>query len=292
MNVPPREVRATSIGAFAFQALARDRAAGVIGVTSRGVFVRIGDKRVIFVSFEDRRGPLTMTLDRPGDGWRALVRGAAAQVTSGRLIFPSIGIALSAAADVMWQPSPVSTPPRSIGDQLSTLRAIVHEVAPRKRGEGFGALLLPLLDLPAEAAPHDLASAFANISKLQQALRTRDTTRAVEPINELLGLGQGLTPSGDDCVLGVLRALNRLPQGDLQEFNQRVIEAAYDKTTLLSANLIECAANEQGDERLMNVVDGIIIGKPSIDACVECVLDWGNSSGVDALMGMALAVTM
>ena len=73
--------------------------------------------------------------------------------------------------------------------------------------------------------------------------------------------------------------------------NRAVIEAAYRATTTISANLIECAAAGQGDERLITVVDGIATGSASIDECVECVLDWGSSSGIDALVGMAIAVT-
>ena len=85
--------------------------------------------------------------------------------------------------------------------------------------------------------------------------------------------------------------LNRWQRSNAwRDLNQRVIEAAYQRTTTISANLIECAADGQADERLMKVVDGIVTGTPSIDECVNCILDWGNSSGIDALAGMAVAV--
>jgi hypothetical protein len=73
--------------------------------------------------------------------------------------------------------------------------------------------------------------------------------------------------------------------------NQRVIDLAYQRTTTLSANLIACAAHGEADERLINAVDGIVTGTPSHAACVECVLGWGHSSGLDALIGMALTTT-
>jgi hypothetical protein len=72
--------------------------------------------------------------------------------------------------------------------------------------------------------------------------------------------------------------------------NRAVIEAAYRVTTTISANLIECAADGQGDERLVTVADGIVTGRPAIEECVECVLEWGSSSGLDALAGMAIAL--
>jgi hypothetical protein len=57
-----------------------------------------------------------------------------------------------------------------------------------------------------------------------------------------------------------------------------------------AANLIECAADGQGDERLVTVADGIATGSAPIDTCVDCLPVWGSSSGIDALAGMAIAV--
>ena len=64
-----------------------------------------------------------------------------------------------------------------------------------------------------------------------------------------------------------------------------------ERTTTISANLIECAAKGEADERLINIVDGIMTGQPSLEDCVDCVLAWGNSSGTDALIGMALTLS-
>ncbi|MFN8594852.1 MAG: hypothetical protein U0559_01515 [Anaerolineae bacterium] len=42
----------------------------------------------------------------------------------------------------------------------------------------------------------------------------------------------------------------------------------------------------------INVVDGIMTGKPTeLTECVECLLGWGQLIGVDALIGMALALS-
>jgi hypothetical protein len=70
-----------------------------------------------------------------------------------------------------------------------------------------------------------------------------------------------------------------------------VIDVAYQRTTTLSANLIECAAQGEADERLISVVDGIMTGEPSVADCAKYILDWGSSSGIDALVGMAIVLT-
>lgn len=113
-------------------------------------------------------------------------------------------------------------------------------------------------------------------------------------LQKLIGFGSGLTPSGDDLIAGFLLARNRyrdlppLPY-DLDGFNQALVELAYQKTTLLSANLIECSTLGQADERLILALDGVLAGTLDPASCAKLLLRWGNSSGADALLGMALA---
>jgi hypothetical protein len=71
---------------------------------------------------------------------------------------------------------------------------------------------------------------------------------------------------------------------------EQVVAAAYRQTSLLSANLIECAARGQADERLLLGLSALLLGEPSVEAGAECLLGWGHSSGVAALVGMAIAI--
>jgi hypothetical protein len=83
-----------------------------------------------------------------------------------------------------------------------------------------------------------------------------------------------------------------MPSVDTHGLSQELVSAAYRQTTLLSANLIACAADEQADERLMEALDGIFTGQVSPEHCVNLILSWGDSSGVGALTGMGLAVKL
>ena len=271
------EYRAASIGQMAFQVLSENREAFVIGTTSHGVFIRAGD-RIIFISFEAYRGPLTLTLNPPTNRLRSVTAGSTAIISSGRLILPSADTIISVERGDMWRPANAGHPARTPAERFESLCYLAREVLACRGDVGFGALLL-----------------LSTILELREALRT-DLSCAAEIACGLLGIGQGLTPSGDDVVMGLLLMLNRWraalwPDGDLDSLNRRVVESAYTRTTILSANLIECAALGQADERLINVVDCIVIGHPSESECVPLVLGWGASSGIDALVGMALAVT-
>jgi hypothetical protein len=115
-------------------------------------------------------------------------------------------------------------------------------------------------------------------------------------LSTFLGSGPGLTPSADDFILGLLLALNRwrIPPwetSDLHTFNFHLVEAAYKKTTTLSSNLIECASGGWANERLINALDWLVTGVASEPDVIDHMLDWGNSSGVDAFTGMVTSLT-
>jgi len=154
-------------------------------------------------------------------------------------------------------------------------------------------LLLPLLDPgSAGALPEESAPILAEIRRLEQAFfRGSPQETLAILILRLMGLGRGLTPSGDDFIMGLLLAVNRWPRlfgplPGLAELNRQVIERAYSVTTSISANLIESATLGYGDERLMSALDGIVTGCLSAEECAGKLLALGASSGVDALVGI------
>jgi hypothetical protein len=278
-------MNALSIGSAGVKVTSIGGEAKVIGVTSRGLFLSI-DQRVLCVSFERWRGPLTINVERPFDS----VMGEGVRLSSTRLFFPAIEVDLSTAN--VWQAPGASAASQSPDEQLRALRCLAHEVLARNSGAGFGALLAHLLDLPEKQALSTLEAALlARLVQLRQSIRHADFEQAADLIEGLLGLGRGLTPSGDDITIGLLLMLNRWQrERDWRELNQCVIALADQRTTTLSANLIECAAEGKADERLINVVDGMVTGTPSIKECVGGVLDWGHSSGRDVLVGLAIAL--
>jgi hypothetical protein len=289
---------ATSLGALAWQCIEAGGAARVLGVASRGVFLHVPPRRILFVSVERFRSPLTINLDRSVERWRGLEVGAAAHFSSARLIFPSIAFSISLPEDSVWQcplpPSATCSP----AEQRRTLRSIVEGVLIQRGGDGLAAVLPALLDWPvALALSTEQAQLLERLRYLRQAITAGDDTALLAGLMGLLGQGRGLTPSGDDVAIGVLLMLARSRRSQRvnslagkENMLKHVIDMAYQNTTTLSANLIECAAHGQGDERLIAVVDGIVAGLTSIDVCVECALDWGSSSGIDALVGMAVAL--
>lgn len=97
-------------------------------------------------------------------------------------------------------------------------------------------------------------------------------------------------------VLGLTLMLNRWPgpvidTNILDRYNTGIVEAAHTHTTTLSAGLIESATLGASDERLFRIADYLATDACSSASTVTDVLQWGNSSGIDALVGMTIALT-
>jgi hypothetical protein len=284
------------IGQRALDLLARHQTARVMGATSKGLFLGLSAESIIFLSSEPYRGPLTLNLNMGAGSFSARQPGEAAAVRDGQLRFaPGVWVVdyRNAAA---WD-APVDTKiPLPHEQRIAILGTVASRVLSARNSTGLSALLVHLLGLSNQPGPEkDPDLPTRALAWLHQALETGDVEAALRAAKPFFGRGSGLTPSGDDLLLGLLLALNRWGgrlgfHFDMQRFNQGVLEMARRRTTTLSANLLDCAAAGQADERLVAALDGLLTGGLSPDACADHLLAWGCSSGCDAFVGMALAV--
>ena len=160
-------------------------------------------------------------------------------------------------------------------------------------------------------ADEELDQVGNELDQLAAAYRSARPAGATNAASRLLGRGSGLTPSGDDVIIGFLLALRRIlsgapvlrplqtsqendPDFEIQanfykEASLRIVELSRQKTTWLAAGLIESAADGQADERLVTALDGILSGSLPPDECTRRLLSYGSSSGGDTWLGVGLA---
>jgi len=291
-----RYIEAESIGNLAFDSLSVDQEGSVLGLTSRGVFIKTENKWLIFLSLESFRGPLTVNLAMNADSILPISKDMNLRITARQILFPEADVVISAKNPLVWRPKPPPAPPLPESERQQRLIVSAKQVLAGEKGIGLGALLPRLLSLSNQSHPQtpDISPLQANILHLQREMISSSRLPTSESLISLLGSGSGLTPSGDDFVCGVLLALNRwkdlLINGqDLDRLNQLVVEAAYRKTTTLSANLIECAALGLADERLIEALDWLVISREGEPGPIDEMLDWGSSSGVDVFVGYVIA---
>lgn len=124
---------------------------------------------------------------------------------------------------------------------------------------------------------------------LCSAIARDDESLAVEHVDRLVGLGPGLTPSGDDFLLGLLCALS-IPGSPCHEWRRlgtRVLERASLNTHLISAAALRHAANGRVRARLVALCDALARASRALALnAVDRVIDIGASSGTDIAFGV------
>ena len=300
MRTPTAPLRFTQtlqtsfVGHFAADILKEHQDATVIGTTSRGIFLLTSRQRVIFLSYETYRGPLTINLEIQPDQPLPVFNGQVTILQPDEIAMADLGVHILLDQARVWTPPlpPITILPL---EQIDfALRQITRMVIESKRGVGFVPLLPFIFDLPARpTVPISLQPTIVNVVLLKQQLLHSPLTASLPQIKDLMGLGRGLTPSGDDFINGLLLAFNRIPQrlqyqAQLDELNHDVVEMAFSKTTALSANLIEAASRGSADERLLQALDGLLTGALSPEKIVQVLETYGSSSGIDALAGVCL----
>jgi len=140
----------------------------------------------------------------------------------------------------------------------------------------------------ADHAAVPLAHARAALPTLAlERLAAGDTTA----VPALVGLGDGLTPLGDDVLCGWLAAAVARRHPALGEMRSVVESGAAQRTTTLSATLLACAARGEGIPEFRDLVGAVANhDAPGLLASVDRVLDVGETSGRGLLLGAVLAL--
>ena len=291
------------IGSFAQQVLERSKSALVSGIASRGIYLQPEDDWTLYISQEIFKGPLTMNLEEGSTRLDKIRAGSSVRFNSGEIEFPEEKITFFLEDSRTWFPSPVDNDLKSIPGHLDSILSIVYKLSPENP-------YLPLLSENPGQIP-GVPVIGERIQNLQNALKTGDPEKIEDGSIKLLGLGPGLTPIGDDFLLGVLLAFNRWGHllsfhlSDLQKddttifpaiitsyLNKIILENTRLKTTHISSSLMFCATEGAADERLLKVLDGLFTGSLITEYDLRYLLRWGNSSGITSLAGMISVLRM
>ncbi|GII83430.1 hypothetical protein Ssi03_14200 [Sphaerisporangium siamense] len=132
---------------------------------------------------------------------------------------------------------------------------------------------------------------------LAQGCADGSLVSAISAAEQLMGLGPGLTPSGDDMLAGVLVALRRL--GEAAGVDRAVWLAdwlaatvAFDartRTTPISATLLHYAAQGEACADAVTVLRGVT-GNHPLGPAVRRLLQLGHTSGADLAWGLRTGV--
>ena len=254
-------------------------------------------------------GPATVVLDGlPAGGFEriGLQAGARARLRPGRLsIGGGLGVELRRVRG--WVPCPTRL---AVSAERALARVTHGERLAFERAPRGG--LVPLLPYLADlatgrggaTAPLDLDHlsriAWTGLAELASDWRSGDLGAAAPAADKLIGLGPGLTPSGDDALAGLLIAAWRLGVSGAAAFGSACGELARTRTTDIAVARIRHAAVgllEAVQERALGVAldppaGDSYAGGGALEAAVTTAARWGHTSGVDTLVGLFLGARL
>lgn len=128
------------------------------------------------------------------------------------------------------------------------------------------------------------------LDALGVAIAREDRPSAVEAARRLVGLGPGLTPSGDDALAGVEAALH-VAGHPLAGFLHATLADIDRRTTMVSAAMLRHAARGDAPERLHRLMATVLAPSPvGLGDTIRAMVDWGATSGADTLAGSLVAL--
>ncbi|MGI8750535.1 MAG: DUF2877 domain-containing protein, partial [Thermoleophilaceae bacterium] len=251
------------------------RAARVVGVATRAAYLQVGGPDgalVALVTHDAVRVPnAVVILPRRGQAPFAAVRpGMVATMGGGRIRAGQLQVAVAGT----WAP----------GQPRFTQRAR----ACTRAGE-----LAALIASTVPALPSYLS---ASVSRFADALAPADIVAVEHAVLGLLGLGPGLTPSGDDIIAGALVTLRAIAGASpalavrADAVAQTVVSLAPGRTALVSADLLGHAAAGRCVPQLAALL-AALDREGSLDASLCALLSVGHSSGGDLARGVSIALS-
>ena len=135
------------------------------------------------------------------------------------------------------------------------------------------------------------------VAALGDACRALDREQAARQRDRLIGWGEGLTPAGDDFLVGLIAGLDALVHGDERRHRFRDAFAAAlgsctNRTTPIAAHYLHLAAGGHYTEPLVCLRDALLAEDRSdvVDAALRRVFAIGATSGADTVSGLLAAL--
>lgn len=258
--------------------------------------------------------PFGAILDRPI--WRDLagvsLREGDAFYRNGSLLFREPGnscsISLNGAYVVDLRRKLYLSPP-GYETLLSLIQLLITGISRWGRFEGIaGTLTFLEKEQPDIFSPRSIPLGFWSkhalpcVTKLLESIVHKNFNLVEDAWEELLGLGPGLTPAGDDFMVGFLAAhklFSSFFSGRLEDYDlkRKLKEKARIKTSPIAYQFLTCALEGVFSETLYLVFSELLSQdqlkeqedrlhpeKQGTDQ-IEYFLKWGHSSGTDTLTG-------
>ena len=278
-------IRACTISRSVRDALPKMPAVGrVQSVFRRACIIQYGPEMLVaLVAPELGNGPLNVVMERVPSAWLDLQPGIPVQLQGGRLQLGGLEVSLEGAET--WEPCPNWEQLRA---RSETLLGRLEQLMVWACGQTPGVTLLALFQDPSQVEPPSASVMHARARRAAEAMWAGwggDEAQLSAGAAQLAGLGSGLTPAGDDFILGAMLCA-WLAHPTPGRYCETALEACAPRTTILSKAFLRSAAAGECSalwHRLLEALEGG--SAEQLDIATREVLSYGHSSGADALAG-------
>jgi hypothetical protein len=221
---------------------------------------------------------------------------------SGVLRLPEARMVLSLNGASVWQAS-LQVGPILTADGIRHNLSVLERVA-RARTEKAGlSLLIPhwkailCAEMPQDGELNAVGRAARGpLLNLVRGMQAKDRGASLGAVRDLIGLGVGLTPSGDDLLIGLMASLLSLAgrssaAKDIASLAQDIAMLASGRTTLISQAFLQHAANNETSEILRDLICSVLTASDvQVATAAGRVLRIGSSSGAELILGVLLGI--
>ena len=287
-------LRAQSIGAVAVREISQSVSGRIAAVFDRSVYVDLGSQWICFGDATVGNGPVNLSLEpTPYSGVFAdLAVDQPVQVCAGAVYLGNRPLIIKTAAKVWSPPLVPCWTNESLMRGLDALNTISRSRVPR---QGLGVFLYGHgAELSDPRETHVCAFPVSELGRwlLNHLADKRCVEGVPESAQQLIGLGPGLTPSGDDFLGGVLIALSLVHRQDIAALLYAdLCPHLLTRTGPISHTHLVAASAGQGLETLHLAINSVIEGNVEmIPTRVHHIERIGSSSGWDALAGSCVVL--
>ncbi|WP_313640736.1 DUF2877 domain-containing protein [Paenibacillus sp.] len=154
-------------------------------------------------------------------------------------------------------------------------------------GESVTETVLGMLEPEASVTSTPLVH---ELGKLQNAYGQLNPEAFLEAAQYFIGRGKGLTPSGDDLLIGYLAAAatNGAPLREILHKLQALLDSSgSQRTTRISLEYLHFAVRNQFSSSLLRLCEAVFTGNLNeVRQAADIVLGTGHTSGLDTVTGV------
>lgn len=136
-----------------------------------------------------------------------------------------------------------------------------------------------------EDTAYSLAASQA-VEQIRAGFEQADRQLILDGVAGLAGLGVGLTPSGDDFLIGMLHGLWTRGVEAAESLCREIAHIAIPRTGTLSAAWLEAASQGEATQTWHHFFEAVWAGdEDGLHSSLQEILNTGETSGADALSG-------